>query len=134
MFGRSALIVVAIMGLMAPMQLFAQGAGDAGVSGIPRGPGSVGGVNNSINDPSGIGNAGRIQSLPPPSTAVPAVPSMSAPVSSRLSLRSIPVIRKITRRHASLSRRARRRSSSHSAVRVRTKSMDRKVISICRGC
>jgi hypothetical protein len=41
------------------------GAGTTGVSGIPPGPGSVGGNNNSINDPSGIGNASKI---PPPNT------------------------------------------------------------------
>jgi hypothetical protein len=41
------------------------GAGTTGVSGIPAGPGSVGGNNNSINDPSGIGNASRV---PAPNT------------------------------------------------------------------
>jgi hypothetical protein len=39
-----------------------------GVSGIPSGPGSVGGVNNSVNDPSGIGNASKVPPPPPPST------------------------------------------------------------------
>jgi hypothetical protein len=39
------------------------GAGTTGVSGIPAGPGSVGGNNNSINDPSGVGNASKV---PPP--------------------------------------------------------------------
>ena len=42
------------------------GAGTTGVSGIPAGPASVGGTNNSINDPSGIGNAAKI---PPPATS-----------------------------------------------------------------
>jgi len=46
------------------MKSLAQIAGDAGVSGIPQGPGSAGGLNNSVNDPSGIGNAARIQSHP----------------------------------------------------------------------
>ena len=36
------------------------GAGTTGVSGVPAGPGSVGGNNNSINDPSGVGNAAKI--------------------------------------------------------------------------
>jgi hypothetical protein len=42
------------------------GAGTTGVSGIPAGLASVGGTNNSINDPSGIGNAAKI---PPPATS-----------------------------------------------------------------
>ena len=134
MFGRSALIVLAILSSMVPMQALAQGAGDAGVSGIPRGPGSVGGLNNSINDPSGIGNAGRIQAPPPPSTAVPLVPSMSPTVSGRLPPRSTPIVRQMTPRHASLSRRAHRRSLSRSTAQARTKSFGRKTISICRGC
>jgi hypothetical protein len=74
-----ALALVAV--LIAPASSFAQGAtsgspagtpnagsagaGTTGVSGIPPGPGSVGGNNNSINDPSGVGNASRV---PPPNT------------------------------------------------------------------
>jgi hypothetical protein len=63
--------------LMAPVTSFAQGAaggaspagtpsagsagaGTTGISGVPAGPGSVGGNNNSINDPSGVGNASRV--------------------------------------------------------------------------
>jgi hypothetical protein len=45
------------------------GAGTTGVSGIPVGPGSVGGGNNSVNDPSGIGNAAKVAPPPPPSTS-----------------------------------------------------------------
>src|SRR5258706_1986485 len=82
MFGKSAFFALALAAsLVAPMKSLAQIAGDAGVSGIPHGPGSAGGLNNSVNDPSGIGNAARIQSPPPPSMAVPRVPS-SAPTGS----------------------------------------------------
>ena len=64
MFGKSAFFAFAfLVTLMAPMASFAQ---DAGVSGIPRGPGSAGGLNNSVNDPSGIGNAARVPALPSP--------------------------------------------------------------------
>ena len=42
------------------------GAGTTGVSGVPAGPGSAGGTNNSVNDPSGIGNAAKV---PPPATS-----------------------------------------------------------------
>ena len=61
MFGKSAFFALALAAsLVAPMKSLAQIAGDAGVSGIPHGPGSAGGLNNSVNDPSGIGNAARI--------------------------------------------------------------------------
>ncbi len=57
MFGKSAFLALALAAwLSAPATSFAQ---DAGVSGIPRGPGSAGGLNNSLNDPSGIGNAAK---------------------------------------------------------------------------
>ncbi|MDP1881415.1 MAG: hypothetical protein Q8K88_00895, partial [Bradyrhizobium sp.] len=64
--------------LAAPAKSFAQ---DAGVSGI-RGPGSAGGLNNSVNDPSGIGNAARIPPPPPPNLAVPTAPSAAPMVST----------------------------------------------------
>ena len=61
MFGKSAFFALALAAsLVAPMKSLAQIAGHAGVSGIPHGPGSAGGLNNSVNDPSGIGNAARI--------------------------------------------------------------------------
>jgi hypothetical protein len=133
MFGRTVFIALACLGgLLGPMKSLAQNAGDAGVSGIPHGPGSVGGVNNSVNDPSGIGNAARIQAPPPPSTAVPAVPS-SPSVASRLSPRSTPVVRRVKPRAVVLSRRESRRSSAHTATRAREKLLDRK-LNICRGC
>jgi hypothetical protein len=126
MFGRSSFVALACLVIVAaPIVSFAQ---DAGVSGIPRGPGNAGGLNNSLNDPSGIGNAARIQPPPPPSLAVPVVPSAPA-VSSRLGPRSAPIV---NRRTVS-SRRESRRSSSRAATRARDKSMDR-TMSICRGC
>ena len=58
MFGKSSFFALALVSCLAAPSL----AQDAGVSGIPRGPGSAGGLNNSVNDPSGIGNAGRVRS------------------------------------------------------------------------
>jgi hypothetical protein len=128
MFGKSTLFALALLAaLIDPLASFAQ---DAGVSGIPKGPGSAGGLNNSANDPSGVGNAGRIQSPAPPSTAVPVVPSAPT-VSGRPSSRSA-VVTKVNRRPAS-SRREARRASSRAATRSRDKSIDQKM-SICRGC
>jgi hypothetical protein len=82
-----AFVIIAV--LIAPASSFAQattaspaspaatpnagsaGAGTTGVSGIPPGPGSVGGNNNSINDPSGIGNASRVPATSGASTGTP---------------------------------------------------------------
>ena len=129
MVGKSRVFALALAAcLAAPAPSLAQ---DAGVSGIPRGPGSAGGLNNSINDPSGIGNAGRIPPPPPPSMAVPAVPSAAPAVSSRLSSRPAPILRRVTRQEARASRREFRRSSR--ASRGREKPLDSK-FSICRGC
>jgi hypothetical protein len=126
MFGKSAFFALAC--LVAVTTSMASLAQDAGVSGIPRGPGSAGGLNNSVNDPSGIGNAARTQPPPPPSVAVPVVPSAPT-VSGRLSSRSAPIV---NRRTVSL-RRDLRRSPSRGAIRARDKSIDQKM-SICRGC
>src|SRR6202011_5717364 len=119
MFGKSAFLALAFAaGLMAPISALAQRAGDAGVSGIPHGPGSIGGVNNSANDPSGIGNAAKTQPLPSPSIAAPVVPSAAPLVSSRPSLRSMPIARRGNRRTATLSSRELRRSSARAAIRA----------------
>lgn len=126
MFGKSAFFALALLAVsMDPLASFAQ---DAGVSGIPKGPGSAGGLNNSANDPSGVGNTGRVQSPAPPSTAVPAVP-LSPTVSGRLSPKSAP----IANRQTASSRREARRASSRATTRTRDKSVDQKM-SICRGC
>jgi hypothetical protein len=126
MFGKSAfLALVFVAGLTAPMKSLAQ---DAGVSGIPHGPGSIGGVNNTINDPSGIGNAARIAPLPSPSMAAPVVPSTPPIVSG-----STPIVTGVNRRVATFSRRGLRRSSAHRAIRPGDKLLDQK-LSICRGC
>ena len=129
MSGKSWVFALALVSCLAPAAALAQ---DAGVSGIPRGPGSAGGLNNSVNDPSGIGNAARVPAPPPPSMAVPVVPSAAPPVSSRLSSRPAPIVRRATRQEARAARREFRRSSTR-ASRAREKLLDSK-FSICRGC
>ena len=129
MFGKSPAFALAFaICLAAPAPTLAQ---DAGVSGIPRGPGSIGGLNNSIHDPSGIGNAARIPAPPPPSTAVPVVPSVGPAVAGRASSRPV-VVRRVNRQEARASRREFRRSSARGS-RAREKLLDSK-FSICRGC
>jgi len=131
MFRKSAVLVLAIVtGLSAPMNSSAQ---DAGVSGIPHGPGSAGGLNNSINDPSGIGNAARIPPAPSPRISVPVVPSAPPVISSRPSPRATRIVARVNGRSAALSRRELRRSPSHETVRQRQRFRDEE-FSICRGC
>jgi hypothetical protein len=129
MFGRSAFLVLALTAcLTAPAKSFAQ---DAGVSGI-RGPGSAGGLNNSVNDPSGVGNAAKVPPPPPPNITVPVVPSVAPPVSTRRSPVVTPRAR-INRRAATSSRRDMRRPAARATVRERNRLLDSK-FSICRGC
>jgi hypothetical protein len=65
------------------------------ISGIPRGPANAGGLNNSTVDPSGIGNASRIGSLPQPHITVPTQPggtrNATAPPSMNLNQQALPM-------------------------------------------
>src|SRR6202051_3301779 len=66
----------------AAMWPFSRPAGSAGtgnvpISGIPRGPGNAGGINNSTVDPSGISNVGRMTTLPQPLIEAPTQPGGS---------------------------------------------------------
>src|SRR6266850_1027097 len=66
----------------AAMGAFSRPAGSAGmgnvpISGIPRGPANAGGIDNSTVDPSGIGNAARMATLPQPHIAAPTQPGGS---------------------------------------------------------
>ena len=129
MIGRSAfLALVLATSLAAPVISLAQ---DAGVSGI-TGVGSAGGLNNSVNDPSGAGNAARVPPPPPPNISVPTVPSAAPMVSTRVSPAVTPRGR-INRRAATMSRSEWRRSSARAPARARSKSGDGK-FNICRGC
>jgi hypothetical protein len=53
----------------------AAGSGNVPISGIPAGPANVGGMNNILVDPSGIGNASRMAPLPQPQITVPVIPT-----------------------------------------------------------
>jgi hypothetical protein len=66
----------------AAMGAFSRPAGSAGsgnvpISGIARGPGNAGGLNNVTVNPSGIGNAARMATLPQPLIAAPMPPGGS---------------------------------------------------------
>jgi hypothetical protein len=70
------------------------GTGNVPISGIPRGPGNAGGINNATVDPSGIGNAARMSTLPQPHIAAPTQPGGSrnpvAPLSMNLNQQALP--------------------------------------------
>jgi hypothetical protein len=143
MLGKSTFIVLALGGsLILPMRVSAQGgavgssppagsagAGAAAVSGVPIGPGSAGGPNNSVYDPSGVGNAPK--PLQPPSstsssTAI-ANPAALPPVAlPRPRLAATPRVRRAT----STSRGV----AANAVISAQDKLLDRKLISICRGC
>jgi len=127
--GRVAVMSVAVLGLLAtpaPAQ-------DAGVSGIAPGPANARGLNGSVSDPSGIGNAAKVPAIPPPAISPVPVPTLSAPAAT---YRTFPVQRTVgvkmrrTRFAASRSR----RSAARAAVTEKDRLLDHKITSICRGC
>ena len=126
---RRRIVVGAFLALLLAGPSFAQ---DAGVSGIPPGPGNVNGLNGSIRDPSGIGNASRTPSLARPSTA-PVTPSVST--GGRSMVRPSLTRVRVARGHRSrfMSARARHRAE-RTAVRENDRLLKHGVTSICRGC
>jgi hypothetical protein len=125
----AALAALAVVGVLAaPGRAPAQ---DAGVSGIPPGPANARGLNGSVNDPSGIGNAARVPSLPPPAIAPVRPPSVSAPVSS---YRPLPTQRVVRFRRPPRFATARSRRAARAAIRSQDRINGGGVPSICRGC
>ena len=126
--GRAALLMVAILGLLAaPSRSPAQ---DAGVSGIPPGPGNARGLNGSISDPSGIGNAAKVPAIPPPAISPVPIPTLSPPTAG---YRTLPAQRAVKMRRTRLAARS-RPSATRAAVREQDKLLNGKIPSICRGC
>ena len=128
MIDRAAFVSVALLCLLAaPLRSPAQ---DAGVSGIPPGPANARGLNGSVNDPSGIGNAARVPAMPPP-TITPATPPTLSPSGT---YRAMPVQRAVRIRRTRFATSRLRRSAAGAAVREQDKLLNGKVPSICRGC
>jgi hypothetical protein len=137
MTGRAIFVSVAILCLLAsPARSPAQ---DAGVSGIPPGPGNVNGLNNSIRDPSGIGNAAKIPALPQP-TITPVMPPALAPSSGyrtyspAYTYRPIHVQRAVKTERTRLATKRSHRPAAKAHVRDEDRRIDHGVVSICRGC
>ena len=133
--GRAALASLALLCLLAspaPAQ-------DAGVSGIPPGPGNVNGLNGSIRDPSGIGNAAKIPASPSPAIAPVPVPSVSPSAGYRssspaASYRTLQVRRAVKGKRPRFATTRSRRAAAKAQVSDEDKRIDRKIMSICRGC
>ena len=117
-----------VLAVLLAVPAFAQ---DAGVSGIPQGPGNVNGLNNSGRDPSGIGNASRVAPLPGPNLNPVPVPSAAAPTYSR-GARSVPT-RVARPNYSHLSPKA-RKIAEKEAVKENDRLLKHGVTSICRGC
>jgi hypothetical protein len=105
-------------------------AQDAGVSGIPPGPGNVNGLNGSIRDPSGIGNAARVPALPQPSIA-PVVPPAASP---SVAYQELPARSAVRLKQGRFARSKYGRKAEHAAVRENDRLLDSKLTTICRGC
>jgi hypothetical protein len=103
---------------------------DAGVSGIPPGPANARGLNGSISDPSGIGNAAKVAPLRQPDLRPVPVPRVSSPVVTR----SVPVPATVKSRRTRFATSESKRAAASAAVRAQDKQLDRKMISICKGC
>jgi hypothetical protein len=127
MTGRAVLLAVAVLSVAAPDGSPAQ---DAGVSGIPLGPGNPRGLNGSAYDPSGIGNAAKVPPIPPP-TITPVMPPAASPP---VAYRSLPVQGTVKVRRTRFARSRLRRSTARAAVSGQDKEIDRRIMSICRGC
>jgi len=102
------------------------GAGNAAISGVPIGPGGGGGLNNAINDPSGIGNASRIPPLP---TNSPAPPVSYGAIGASPSRAVMPYVRLPKRTITD-----RRAITGRATARTRGRPPANSFIGICRGC
>jgi hypothetical protein len=65
-----------------PRSAGSAGTGNLSISGIPRGPANAGGMNNAAVDPSGIGDAARMATLPQPHIAAPEPSGLRNPAPS----------------------------------------------------
>lgn len=126
--GRAAFATIAILGLLAaPSRSPAQ---DAGVSGIPPGPANARGLNGSINDPSGIGNAAKVPAIPPPTIRPVTPPTPSPPAAYR----AYPVQGAAKTRRTRVAASRSRRPAAKAHMEKQDRRPDRATISICRGC
>jgi hypothetical protein len=107
------------------------GAGTAATSGVPPGPANPGGLNNSVNDPSGAGKAARLPTSPGTNSAGAAQSSGSGAAANSGagvttgSARSAP---------GGPTDATGPQTTPDAAITEENKTVDRKLKSICRGC
>jgi hypothetical protein len=122
-----------LLALASPFPALAQGTD---VSGIPAGPGNAArGLNGSVLDPSGIGNASRVAPLPQPNLNPVSPPRMSTPTASaRLPpAGTVGTSSRLSDVPEHYGARRPRHPDRHT-VSARDREIDRKIVGICRGC
>jgi hypothetical protein len=126
---RAPLLTVAMLAVLAaPSSAPAQ---DAGVSGIPPGPGNARGFNGSVNDPSGMGNAAKVPAIPPPPTISPVTPpALSTPVVTR----TVQMQRAVKTRRTHVAATKHRRPAVRTTISEQERMLDARMRGICRGC
>src|SRR3984893_7796380 len=116
------------------------GTGNVPISGIPRGPANAGGMNNAAVDPSGIGNAAKMATLPQPHIAAPTQPggtrNPAGPPSMNLNQQALPEALGGGGRQP---RADQVPSESHlmnpnDPINRENATLDRMINGICRGC
>jgi hypothetical protein len=93
---------------------------------VPSGPANAGGLNNSGNDPSGAGNAGKVVSEPPPGTNSLGTANSSGSSMTTGSAGS--------RAAGGGTAATGPQTNGDVAIDQEDKAIDRKLKSICRGC
>jgi hypothetical protein len=92
---------------------------------VPSGPANVGGLNNSINDPSGAGNAPKVASPPSPGTNSAGTANSSGVTSGGTATTGM------GSGAASMTDTPR---TGNADVDAQDRAVDRKIKSICKGC
>ena len=121
------------------------GAGTAGVSGVPSGPANAGGLNNSVNDPSGGGNSAKLPTAPGINTVGRQIHREHLPKRARppIQLRLDPSSSGGTTQVGAKGKTASTGvagSTTGAAAKINAvldaenKKLDKKIKSICRGC
>jgi hypothetical protein len=140
---RSALAALAL--LAAEAAFSAAPAQDAGVSGIPPGPANARGLNGSINDPSGLGNAAKFPALPGPNLNPVPVPRVDNPIApiGRVNPATVapsaypelvPLARAGRERHEPRRHTPAKTPREQASARDRSRPLGDHVPNICRGC
>jgi hypothetical protein len=102
------------------------------VSGVPSGPANAGGVNNTANDPSGVGNANRLGLPASPGTNSAGTAQASGSASSSNARSGVTT--GAARQAPGGVNATGPRTNGDAAIDAEDQAIDRKIKSICRGC